>query len=82
LNTDPKKRFPLISTSIQAQNALKIRNKKMGPVPKPLEGRAYVQQRKWDPQAKRVERSYSQDKKVRILSYWVYALVPDENHCK
>lgn len=67
----PSRRFPPQDISSIAQNTIK---KKRGPKPKPLSERP----RKWAPPAQRVERSYARDKKLRVLGYWFYALVPDE----
>lgn len=71
---DPNRRFPLQSTSTNARNALINAKKRPGPKPKPLSTFLC-----YTPPAKKVERSYTREKKLRVVSYWLYALVPDEN---
>lgn len=73
---NPNRCFPLQATSSIAQNAIKNGQKKRGPKPKPLSERV----RNWQGPAKKVERSYDRDKKLRIIGYWLYALVPDERY--
>lgn len=48
--------------------------KKPGPKPKPL-----LTHLGHTPPAQRVERSYTREEKLRVVSYWLYALVPDES---
>lgn len=72
-NWDPSKRFPLVPASVSSPNAFGNSKKKLGRKPKPLAQRS----RKWNPPVKKIERSYSRDKKLRTLTYWYYALVPN-----
>lgn len=74
MNCNSQSRLPLQEISVAAQNAIKKSQKKRGPKPKSLSDRV----RKWDPPAKRIKRSYSRGKKLRVLSYWFYALVPND----
>lgn len=49
-----------------------------GPKPKSLAERA--KNAIWAPPAHRIERSYARERKLKVLRYWFYALVPDEHH--
>jgi hypothetical protein len=82
-SSNPRKLFLLTETSSHTKSYLKISEKRHRPKPKsPFErfGPGNRTGKGWMPSTTRVERSYVQDKKLRVLSYWFYALVPDEKY--
>lgn len=73
INRHPDHRVPLQRSSIHTQNAIANSRTKRGPKPKPL-----TTHLRYAAAAQRVERSYNREKKLRVVRYWLYALVTDE----
>lgn len=75
INRHPDHRVPLQVSSTHTQNAIANSGTKRGPKPKPL-----TTHLRYAAAAQRVERSYNREKKLRVVSYWLYALVTDEKN--